>query len=310
MLLDEDKQSICDYYEIDPVNKWSQNNQGLVNITYELDDEYFLTIHAQKIREQVEAIGIIANEMENSIPITKPAKGKNGYSLKLNDGYTLLNPRLQGMHYVGIAHTNKYPIPLELHRSFAKFFWELQVKLSAVSQEIKKVLEASSVMNTGTFPPQIPNMAHPLMKYSKGENNADFKYKDLIHDDMERQNILSIDNEITGLVDLDSLRSGDILYEFGHFLFNFVLCDPDADLTIIELYINEVIKAGIIKPKDLPSLYRCIFQFAISDIFEFERLSLNQTLKQHKDINLKLLVKQYDVALSLAAEFFRVEFAL
>lgn len=165
-------------------------------------------------------------------------------------------------------------------------------------------------MNIEPSPNTIPSFAQPLMKHSQGAKQADFIYRDLIHDDMERQNILSINDNITGLVDLDSIRTGDILYEFGHFIFNFVLCDPDANLSTIDLYINELIKAGIIDPKDIPSLYNCIFQFVISDILDFQRLTLNQTLNQHKQIDLELLVKQYDKALTLAADFFRVEFAL
>jgi len=192
----------------------------------------------------------------------------------------------------------------------AVFFWEFQKRLSAVSHELKTRLESYSVMNIGEVPQQLPEIVEPLMRHTINEDTPNFTYPDLIYDDLERQNLLSIDHTITGLVDLDSIRTGDILYEFGHFLFNFVLCDPEADYSIIDLYIDELIKAGVIDPQDVPAVYGHIFRFAISDVMEFQQLSQNPIRQQYRMIDMKLLIQQYDQALTLASSFFRKRFSL
>lgn len=158
------------------------------------------------------------------------------------------------------------------------------------------------------MPASLPDIAKPLGKYAPEEDVPQFTYPDLIHDDMERQNILSVDNAITGLVDLDSIRLGDKLYEYGHFMFNFVFCDPKADFATAALYIDELINAGMVNPKDIYSLYSYIYQFAISDVVDFQDLTQNPVLMQHAMIDMNLLVHQYDHALSFASNFFRSEF--
>lgn len=121
------------------------------------------------------------------------------------------------------------------------------------------------------------------------------------NDDLERQNILCTGNKITGIVDLDSIHSGDILYEFGHFLFNNVFCDPEVDTETTILYLSKLISSGIINPGDIPLLYGYIYQFAISDIIDFQDL-LETT--QQEIIDIELLISQYEEALSFASHFF------
>lgn len=306
----EERQAVIHHYGIEQVRSWTRNDRGLVNESYELDDRYFLTIHRRKTRDQMEAIAQVVHSMDNSIPITRPLPGLSGYSVRVQSRPALLNPRLPGMHYVGPAHTEKSPIPIELHRSLATFFWQIQQRLSAVSEQLKKRLTSPSVIKIGAMPEQLPAIAESLVRHSPGESAPDFAYPDLIHDDMERQNILSIRDEITGLVDLDSIRTGDILHEFAHFLFNFALCDPQANWSTVDVYMNTMIKAGIIRPKDIPSLHAHVYRFAISDVIDFKGLTVHPQCEQHTMIDLKLLVQQYDRALALASSFFRKEFSL
>ncbi len=304
----KDQQRICQYYGISPIDVWVKNPRGLVNLSFELDDRFFLTFHSRRTQDQLEAIGEIANNIGQDVPIARPVLGQEGYSLLVNNNFVMLTPRLPGDHYVGIAHTEKYPIPLNYHQSLASFFWQVQTRLSATNSDLKARLEFPSVTNIGDIPDLLPDVVQPLLKYSPEKDQPAFSYPDLIHDDLERQNILNVGNKVTGLTDLDSLRTGDVLYEFGHFMFNFVFCDPDAKPSTAAKYIDKLIIAGTINPRDISSLYDHIYQFTISDVIEFHNLHKKPTQKQHRLIDMDLLIHQYDKALSFASSFFRAEF--
>jgi len=177
-----------------------------------------------------------------------------------------------------------------LHRSYAKFFWGLQVRLSAVSEKLKKILSTPSVMNTGEFPPEIPEEAQPLLKYANGENYAEFKYKDLIYDDMERQNILSVDDRITGLVDLDSIRTGDILG---------VVYDPMADECYwAEKNIGAYINGIKIKISKGVSMKSSVFLMEHGS-FENDKINYLQCMKQLILDNGPAILRQGSTALML-----------
>ncbi|MDO8610901.1 MAG: aminoglycoside phosphotransferase family protein [bacterium] len=302
----QERQRISTFYALSLSDQWKRNSRGLVNVNYEIGNAFFLALHGRKTQDQLEACAEIANNMQIFIPVARPVKGKcqTGYTLQTDTKkHTLLTPRLLGKHYVDIAHTQKEPIPLDLHKSLATFYWQFQDELSTTSKELKDRLKAPGVMRIEDWKDRIPEIAAPLKKYSP-EEFPPFKYFDLVHDDLERQNILSVGNKVTGIVDLDSIRMGDVLYEYGHFLFNNVLCDPSVDSSILSIYITELCNARRIKPEDRSSLYNHIYQYAISDIIDFNDLKSNLTLPQHKMIDMDLLVQQYERALSVASDFF------
>lgn len=301
-----EEQKVGSFYGISPVKKRVRNLRGLVNFTYELDDRYFLTIYQGWTAKELEVVSEIANGLSDSIPLVRPVQGQTGYATELKSGPALLCPRLEGIHFVNNLHTEKQPIPIELHRSLAKFFWEFQKGLSAAPDHLKTQLTRPSRVTIGQIPESFPDLAEPLEKYAPEDEAPEFMYPDLIHDDLERQNILSIGDKITGIVDLDSVRSGDILYEFGHFLFNNVFCDPNADNATAAVYIEELMRTEIVNPQDISAIYSYIYQFAISDIADFQDLIQNPKTNQNISIDLELLVRQYDIALSLAHEFFNV----
>lgn len=300
----QERQRISNFYGVCLPDSWKRNSRGLVNVSYEIGNTFFLAFHRRKTQDQVEACAEVATDLQASIPITRPVKGKTGYTLQTAVGITLLTPRLPGRHYVGIAHTQKSPIPLDLHTSLAAFFWQAQEGLSAVPEALKARLAVPGVMNIEDWAERIPVVATPLLKYAPAGEIPAFKYPDLIHDDLERQNILSTGNLITGVVDLDSIRTGDVLYEYGHFLFNNVLCDPNVNTSVLAIYIDEFLKAGRINPRDLSALCSHIYQFAISDVIVFNDLSSNPISPQHRIIDMDLLVQQYERALSVASNFF------
>ena len=293
------------YYDLPYTDNWRRNTRGLVNESYEINGRYFLTIYRKRIHDEVEAVAAIANQIGDIVPIAQPKLGASGYALHMERGSALLCPKLPGRHYVGTAHTEKYPIPEKLHRSFATFFWQLQRQLSSISPQLKRRLSSAPTIKIGDIPEKLPDSTRPLIRHAPKDDIPDFRYPDLIHDDMERQNILSVRTKITGIVDLDSIHTGDIFHEFAHFLFNIALCDPDARKATIDIYINELIQAGCIVSKDIPLLHAYVYRFAISDVIDFEGLTLRPQYGQHTMIDLPLLVEQYDRALALSSDFFR-----
>jgi len=306
----EEISHIYNFYGIQATNQVRKNDRGLVNITYEINGKYYLTVMRRRNSEEVNTIAAIANRVSKKIPIAQPMEGVNGYSINIGNHPSLITSKLPGEHKVGIAHTEKYPINIKLHQQLSSFFWKLQAALTKTPHSEKQTLASNAVTNVEQLPCNLPPEITPLTKYQRNDDQTQYYYPDLIHDDLERQNILSVDTQITGLVDLDSLRTGDILYEFSHFLFNFALCSPDASHKTIEIYIGALIKAGIIEPSDIPLVYQYIYQFVIRDIVEFKDLRENPSSKQHQLIDIPLLVQQYDKALSLALDFFKREFSI
>ena len=291
-LSNETLSAISSYYQIGPIDHVQSENRGLINETHVLNGAYFLTVFGDRSEPELETVAEIAQGLPDDIPITRPVRGKNGYSLEVGDTRALLMPRLPGIHHVGLIHTDKHIIATELHTTLASFYWRLQQGLCSVPQEQKNVLKAPSRIIKGVIPQEIPEIAKPITDYETENNPPIRSYADLIHDDMERQNILSEGSKITGVVDLDSIHEGDILYEFSHFMFNMVFCDPRANSQVAVQYIDALEEARIIDPHDIPTIYAYMYRFALSDVADFEDLWTNSNVTERLP-RLDVLVSQY-----------------
>ncbi|MBU0766449.1 hypothetical protein KKF55_01530 [Patescibacteria group bacterium] len=307
-LTPDEKGEVSAYYSLGGVDKWKSNTRGTRNRGFVLDDRYFLTIHGRKTFDQANAIARVANQIADTVAISRPLMGKNGYTLGIDNHPALITPKLPGKHHIAIAHTDKQPIPKKLHISLAGFFWKFQKSLSDIPNTLKTQLESDSVCNVDEYPAEFPAIYAQLSKYDP-KKEPQFRYPDLTHDDMERCNILSVRNAVSGVVDLDSLRMSDVLYQFAHFLFNFALCDPEADMDTIDIYIDEAVKAGLIAHEDLPELYSHIYKFMIGDVIEFKEVHDSAVVSQQRATDIGLLVEQYDKAMAFAQDFWRQEFS-
>jgi hypothetical protein len=299
---------VSDYYSLGGVDIWTPNQRGLINTTIELQEQFFLTIFTGRGVEELEAVAEVANGLDPAIPITRPIYGKSGYSITLEDGPALITPKLSGGHYVGLKHTDKYQIRPDLHGPLARFFWQVQGGLSGTPEHLKEVLQSPSRDSKNSFPEELPKQAKPFEPFAPEEGTPLPVYPDLIHDDFERQNILSVRNRITGLSDLDSVRQGDVLYEFGHFIFNIVFCDPASDDAVAHTYIEELANSGLVEAEHIPAVYTNIFRFAVSDIVDFLDLNQSSGLAPDKLTDVGLLVRQYTRALGMARKFFQTHY--
>ena len=302
-----DTNRVAHFYDTGPLTRSIQNTRGFVNRNYELDDTYFLTVYQARSRRELEAVATIANGIDTLVPISRQIRGRDGYAMEFGEQFGLLTPKLPGKHYIGTSYTDRFAIPQGVHRSLAPLFWDLQRELSAVPEELRAPLKEPSRGTIGKMPEELPREALPLQRFAPTEGIPSLKYPDLIHDDLERQNILSDGERVTGIVDLDSIRSGDILYEFGHFMFNNVFCDPEANHDTAELYIKELRRADIIDPSDISSIYGHMYRFAVSDIVDFKDLLEHPIPGKEVTLDLDLLVRQYEHALTFASDFFTSE---
>jgi hypothetical protein len=278
MLSNKDKEAVTCFYSAGSVERWERNPRGLVNINYELDERFFLTIFRKRTSEQLDAIAKMTHLVPKPIPLARPVAGESGYVLKLPTGSALLTPRLRGEHYLGHSHADKHPITLELHRFLACFFWDFQAALSETPHELKG---------------QLP---------SSWKTDIPLHYPDAVHGDFERQNLLCSQDKVTGVVDLDAFRQGDVLYEFSHFLFNFVFCDPEYTPSKVAVYFNELVKAGKIDDEHLRLVQTYMTDFSVKDLSGFVELSGSH------EIDLAAILGHYTKALHLASNFFRSEF--
>lgn len=305
----EDVAIVSDFYELGAVraDEWQPNPRGLINESFELSGRYFLTAYGGRSQEEVEAIAGTANGLEPAIPMARPVLGAEGYTVELSRGNSLLTPYLPGEHFVGLIHTYKHPIPDRVHRVLADFFWDVQRGLSGTPDELKDILQGPSRANKSTFPSEIPGVARSLERFAPETDVELDGYVDLIHDDMERQNILVSGDRVTGLVDLDSIHKGNILYEFGHYFFNLAFCDPCADFTTASIYMDGLRRDGTIRPEDIPTLYEQMYKFAMADIAEFQDLIENSSIDSKRLVDLEVLTRQYEKALMLADRYFQSE---
>ena len=306
----EDATAVSEFYALGSVEEWAPNQRGLINVGYEIPEHFFLTVYSGRTADELEAVARVANGMPEAVPIARPIPGRHGYAAELTAGYALLTPHLPGEHYVGIQHTQKHPIPDHMHRVFAGFFWDVQEGLSAAPEQFKAILKEPSRSNKSTFPEEIPPVALALERFAPEDGLDAPAYPDLIHDDMERQNILCGPDEITGLVDLDSIHQGDVLYEYSHFLFNVGFCDPWADFHTVSVYLDKMHDAGVIAEEDVPAIYGQMYRFAMADIAEFQNLIEHSSVDSSRLVDLEVLAHQYERALRLANRYFRSEYSL
>lgn len=298
---------VSEFYGIEQFSSAPVNLRGLSNTNYELGSHYFLTVFHERQQAEVEFLARLALQVPTSLPLVRPIEGRAGFSTEIEDRPTLLTPRLPGRHYVGIAQSDKYPIPSALHSVLARSFWELQAGLSSVDSSLKAQAEPSAFDSQDLTSTVLPEHIKTLTAYAPDgfEPTTMPKYSDLVHEDLERQNILCSEKGITGVVDLDALKRGDIFYEFCHFLFNNALCDPQATPAQIEIYLDHMEQAGVIASHHASQMYAGVYRFALTDAVEVHSLMTDISPSSTRYIAGEDLAAQYGQALRLAQTVFR-----
>lgn len=297
--IDSRKLEECaEYYGITTVENIIQNTRGLVNVTLEYGN-FFITIFGKKQAAELEAIAEMLNGIE--VPITKPLRGDNGYVFQFGDLPCLATRRIKGSHYVDVKHEKKHPLPKNAHREIARVFWNLHKQLPRAMASASK--RGMAIDRDGCRDvlqrKGIKEAWQKLKEHTDGCQQYDQYYPHIVHSDMERQNVLFLNNKVSGIVDIDAIREGDILFEFSHFLFNFVCCDPCASAETMDFYLEEAIKAGVITESDLVKIHFFICEFSVNDILSFLEV------EEHRPIDISALINHYVSAVNFSKKYFR-----
>lgn len=299
--IDSDQiKELAEIFNLVPTAQIIQTTRGLVNVTLKYG-AYFITIFGKKHQPELEAIAQILHGID-SIPIVKPLRGKNGYVYRFGDKSSLVSKKLPGVHYVGESHEDKKALPIKAHKSVAKAFWDLHSHLPeklSVSNNFTAITSLASVKNYTFSNKDTNELWTRLMAKASECDHHELDKPQVVHADMERQNVLFCNSRVSGIVDLDAIREGDLLFEFSHFLFNFICCDPLATKEKMDLYIDAAIEAGSIDEKDLVKIHSYICKFCIADILSFIEVT------QQRKTNIAALIKQYSNAINFSNRYFR-----
>jgi hypothetical protein len=132
-----DFKGVSNFYSIGQITEAQPNLRGLTNTTYEIDHSYFITVYHERSSEELESLAEVVASIPPGIPLARPIQGEHGYTFMTGGRPALLTAKLPGVHFVGVAQSDKKPIPQQLHPAFAKMFWTLQAGLTGLPGDQK-----------------------------------------------------------------------------------------------------------------------------------------------------------------------------
>lgn len=295
---------VAEQYSVRLPSHITGDTRGAVNKTFFLGREYVLTIFQNRKPDEVIAISEIVRR--DSSGLLPKIVGSNKGPISFVSGKpAILWHRINGRHYVGVDHSRKRPIPSIVHAEIARSYWALHSSL-AKSQHIGKCLGEMSYVDVMRSAQETykPNVLPQLLQKDfvadyLETTHLPLKYKALVHSDMERHNLLhGKSGNIAGIVDVDSILTGDLLFEYAHLMMNQVFTDPSYKASDADLYINALIDAKMIDNEDVSLLPSMVRLFAAEDILYYHQNDRSQKT------NLSLLVKIYEQGLVRASDFF------
>jgi hypothetical protein len=277
---------------------------GTVNDTYFIGKDKALTIFKRRSPEQVAVIVNIANNDPSGL-FPRPLRGPGGFVSMLAGRPGVLWARIKGVHYVEEDQSKLLPVPTGAHKYIASIFWK-------VNSYLAKWTNVSGPLGGFDYEEmrrqaKTDTKFRDLPEYLRRDHVLDYlndasvvlKYPALVHTDMERQNLVHRKSgEVVGVLDLDSVMSGDLLFEFGHYLMNWAFSDPAYKPGNADLYLEAMARSGMINTDDARLLPMILRWFAAEDLLFYFRND-----KTHKT-DLARLSKTYDVALERADAYF------
>lgn len=311
-------EGISSFYSLGPLSEISQEMRGLINSTFYLtarNNRYVATLFRSKSRIQVQEIAEIMHSLRE-LPIAKPLLGQSGYVHTIEAVPVILSPFIQGTHSVSEEHTIKTHLKASTHADVACLFWSLHRQLRGL-RHLGGNLPIATISNTINQSDEYIEYLVKKLGLSMGNRMqiTNLRQKcqediiddiriseelELVHSDFERQNVLlSVDGKINGIVDFDSLKRGELLYEFSHALYNFVCCDPSPEERSMDIYIDSYVKEGMLPLAGLKKIPSLMSRFCIEDIVGFLKIA------EHRSINIEKLTQHYDNALTFARKYLR-----
>lgn len=310
--MEELYQQLTDIYGMPVGLKIQPDRRGMMNKTYYVGNDSVLTIFNNRSLTQVALIAeIVQNDQSTLLP---PIINANGGPVAILNGQpAILWARLGGVHYVEQDHSNKIPIPEKGHASIASSFWKLHKYLGQYQHVGGHLGRVNYLPSFESGEPEIEFTELPMflqtglvVEYLQADQ-LPLKYPALVHHDMERQNFLhGANGTVVGIVDADSFKQGDVLFEYCRCMMNFMFSDPKYTTAYADLYMSALINSGIVDAKDIehiPTLIRAFVAKDLLDYCRYESTPPKTNLSRLADIYDKCLnhVDNYFTGLSLPA---------
>lgn len=281
-------------------------NRGMINDTLYVDQDKVLTIFKNRSVEQASLIAEVVQSDQSGL-LPPLVKAKNGAVVIIDGSPAIMWQRICGSHYVWQDHSNKLAIPEAGHISIAKAFWALHASLARSSDLVGNRLgvvhylpapEAGDPhIDYATLPSFLQRPS--IVSYLQAEA-LPLKYSTLVHHDMERQNFLhAADGEVVAIVDADSFKRGDLLFEYCRCMMNFMFSDPNYKPIYADHYMGALLDAGLVDPEDIRLIPELIDAFIAKDLLDYCRYESNPP-----KTNLSQLCTIYDICRGRVEAYF------
>ncbi len=300
------REELLKAYDLDTAVEIRQDRRGMINETFFVEDDRVLTVFRHRPEAQVRTIvDLVQRDPTGLFP--RVINGRIGPVAAVGGKPAVMWWRIKGKHFVGRDHGDKEPIPEAGHISIAESFWELHAYLNESSGQAARLGRMVYAGRTRTEPAdlalsELPACLHkPYIAEYLETVELPLKYPTLLHRDFERQNLLHLNSGmVSGVVDADSLMEGDLLFEYGHVMMNFVFSDPAYTPRDAEHYVDAMLRHGLVDQKDIALLPRLIRSFAAKDLVDYHRYD-----EIPPKTDLARLSSIYDMALNRMESFFK-----
>lgn len=295
---------LLDFYNTQVSGKPVRNQRGSINDTWFINNNLVLTIFKNRTVEQVSLI-IEVIQKDSSGLMPKMVYGYQGFVSVIQESPCVLWERISGTHFVAEDHSKKVAISEIAHKDVANVFWRIQKSLtdcSFVSSKLGK-MDYVAVMKDMQSSVNFQDLPIYLQKDFVADyleaSTLPLKYPALVHTDMERHNILhNTLGYVVGVVDADAIMLGDILFEYGHYLMNFIFTDPNYSPLYVEYYIKAMLSSGFILQHDIALLPSALRLFAAEDLLYYHKNDIA------RKTDLPTLAHVYQIALQRVDAYF------
>ncbi len=300
------REELLKSYDLPPAVEIRQDRRGMINETFFVGEDRVLTVFRLRLEAQARIIvDIVRRDPTGLFP--RVVNGRTGPVTTIGGKPAVMWWRINGKHFVGRDHGDKEPIPEVGHISVAESFWELHSYLNENADQASRLGRMVYAGRSVRAPADLALsdlpacLRKPYIAEYLEAIDLPLKYPTLLHRDFERQNLLHLKSGmVSGIVDADSLMEGDLLFEYGHAMMNFVFSDPTYVPRHAGHYIDAMLRHGLVDREDIALMPRLIRSFAAKDLVDYYRYD-----ETPPKTDLARLSAIYDRALGRVEGFFR-----
>ncbi|MDD3897105.1 MAG: phosphotransferase [Candidatus Peribacteraceae bacterium] len=287
-------------YAIGSVDQCERHPVGFINHTYKVEadgGQYALTEFLHKSLHKIAMRADVVLKIKN-LPVAYPIASTEGKHVEEFEGHPVwLCPWLEGASPQD-REDGSGNMSCAQRKESVHYFKELHKQLEMISNEnedldpekfVASELPMGSEVRTAGI---VQRLIDECRECYQGIVFPVAEMK-LVHKDFERQNLLFGETEqLTGILDFDSLRAGNMFYEWAHITFNHVCDDANPSPTELQYYIENSPFDEIDNPR--AQLLALMATFCEKDIQGFVWIA------QRRHIELGRITDHYRRALTFA----------